>query len=105
MLEAPRLFLPLLRPPYRHGPARLARRQGPGYQQRMSEDIRHILDRLRSPPANVVARARRMVEAYVPEERRGPGWDRHWRELEAYLELPGRWIGPENATMKAEDDN
>jgi hypothetical protein len=41
----------------------------------------------------------------VPEERRGPGWNRHWRELEAYLELPGRWIGPENATMKAEDDS
>ena len=39
-----------------------------------------------------------MVEAHVPEDRRGPGWDRHWRELEAYLELPGRW------TAREEDD-
>ena len=61
----------------------------------MSEDIRAILERLRAPADNVVARARRMVEAHVPEERRGPGWDRHWRELEAYLELPGRWLGTE----------
>lgn len=61
----------------------------------MSEEIRHILDRLRGSSDNVIARARRMVEARVPEERRGPGWDRHWRELEAYLELPGRWTGPE----------
>ncbi|HKY81331.1 MAG TPA: hypothetical protein VJM09_07640 [Sphingobium sp.] len=59
----------------------------------MSEEIRHILDRLRAPADNPIARARRMVEACVPEERRGPGWDRHWRELEAYLELPGRWHG------------
>ena len=66
----------------------------------MSEDIRHILDRLRTPLDNPVARARRMVEANVPADRRGPGWDRHWRELEAYLELPGRWIGGE----KTEDD-
>lgn len=63
----------------------------------MSEEIRAILDRLRAPADNVVARARRMVEAHVPEERRGPGWDRHWRELEAYLELPGRWLGAEKS--------
>lgn len=61
----------------------------------MSEEIRHILDRLRAPAGNVVTRARRMVEAHVPEDRRGPGWDRHWRELEAYLELPGRWMARE----------
>ena len=64
----------------------------------MSEDIRHILDGLKN--IDGVTRARRMVEAYVPEHRRGPGWDRHWRELEAYIELPGRWIGGE----KSEDD-
>ena len=66
----------------------------------MSAEIRHILDRLKAPADNPVVRARRMVEAYVPEERRGPGWDRHWRELEAYLELPGRWLG----TEKDDDD-
>lgn len=57
----------------------------------MSEDIRRILDRLRDQPDNIVTRARRVVEAHVPPERRGPGWDRHWRELEAYLDLPGQW--------------
>ena len=57
----------------------------------MTGGIRDILARLRAPSDNVVARARRMVEAHVPEGRRGPGWDRHWRELEAYLELPGQW--------------
>lgn len=75
--------------------ARLAHSHGPRYQHRMSADIRHILDRLRAPSDNVVARARRIVEAHVPQERRGPGWDRHWRELEAYLELPGNWPGHE----------
>ena len=64
----------------------------------MSAEIRHILERLRAPAGNPVARARRMVEAYVPEQRRGPGWDRHWRELEAYLELPGQWSGREGST-------
>ncbi|WP_150291436.1 hypothetical protein [Sphingobium estronivorans] len=59
----------------------------------MTDGIRAILDRLRTPADNVVARARRMVEARVPEEQRGPGWDRHWRELEAYLERPGQWSG------------
>ena len=63
----------------------------------MTDGIRQILDRLRAPADNVVARARRMVEAHVPGERRGPGWDRHWRELEAYLELPGQWTGKEDA--------
>lgn len=53
--------------------------------------IRSILDRLRATEDNPVARARRMVEQHVPLERRGPGWDRHWRELEAYLDLPGHW--------------
>lgn len=61
----------------------------------MTDGIRDILDRLRAPSGNVVVRARRMVEAYVPQERRGPGWDRHWRELEAYLDLPGQWSSTE----------
>lgn len=38
-----------------------------------------------------MTRARRVVELQVPPRRRGPGWDRHWRELEAYLETPGDW--------------
>lgn len=57
----------------------------------MSAGIRRILDRLQAPQDNIVTRARRLVERQVPPERRGPGWDRHWRELEAYLDLPGHW--------------
>jgi hypothetical protein len=53
--------------------------------------VRGILARLHPADDNVVARARRMVEREVPPERRGPGWDRHWRELEAYLDRPGCW--------------
>ncbi|HEX7743175.1 MAG TPA: hypothetical protein VF442_12215 [Sphingobium sp.] len=71
----------------------------------MSEKARHILDRLRATADNPVARARRMVESQVPEERRGPGWDRHWRELEAYVELPGRWSAGEEAARKTPDDD
>jgi hypothetical protein len=44
---------------------------------------------------NPVRRARAMVEAEVPPERRGPGWDRHWRELEAYAEDAGEWSVPD----------
>jgi len=44
-------------------------------------------------PPNPVARARMMVEAEVPLSRRGPGWDRHWRELEAYVLAQGEWLG------------
>lgn len=43
---------------------------------------------------NPVRRARLMVEAEVPPERRGPGWDRHWRELEAYVEDISEWSVP-----------
>lgn len=71
----------------------------------MTQAIRNILDRLRAPAGNVVTRARRMVEAHVPEERRGPGWDRHWRELEAYLELPGQWSGKEEGSGREETGN
>lgn len=53
--------------------------------------VRTILGHLRKPVENPVTRARRMVELQVPPARRGPGWDRHWRELEAYLESPGAW--------------
>jgi hypothetical protein len=40
---------------------------------------------------NPVTVARRMVEEQVPASRRGPGWDRHWRELEAYAAGKGGW--------------
>ena len=55
------------------------------------KDLRSILTGLQSAPESPITRARRMVELEVPPERRGPGWDRHWRELEAYLEFPGTW--------------
>ena len=45
-------------------------------------------------PPNPVAQARLQVEAVVPLSKRGPGWDRHWRELEAYVEQPGEWTVP-----------
>lgn len=58
----------------------------------MSEkNLRSILEGLQTSYENPVTRARKMVELEVPPSRRGPGWDRHWRELEAYLETPGSW--------------
>jgi len=58
-------------------------------------DVRDIILRLQAPITNAVTnpvtRARLRVEQEVPEARRGPGWTRHWRELEAYLEVPGEW--------------
>ena len=42
-------------------------------------------------PTNPVTRARLIVEAEVPLSQRGPGWDRHWRELEAYVESCLEW--------------
>lgn len=63
----------------------------------MSEEparaVRDIVDRIEQRPANPVTRARLMVEQEVPPARRGPGWDRHWRELEAYLEDGCVWRG------------
>lgn len=54
--------------------------------------MRSILEGLQgSQTENPVTRARRMVELQVPVDKRGPGWDRHWRELEAYLETPVSW--------------
>lgn len=43
------------------------------------------------PSVNPVTRARLIVEAEIPEAQRGPGWARHWRELEAYAEAPCEW--------------
>jgi hypothetical protein len=54
-------------------------------------EVRDIVVRLQTPISNPVTRARIRVEQEVPPSRRGPGWDRHWRELEAYLEFPGEW--------------
>lgn len=65
--------------------------------------LRHILEAMQSPPDNPVTRARILVERQVPPNRRGPGWDRHWRELEAYAEAPGTWPGPE-ADMEPEQE-
>ena len=56
-----------------------------------ARDVRDIVARLQTQIGNPVTRARLRVELEVPEARRGPGWDRHWRELEAYLDTPGEW--------------
>ncbi|MFY8195700.1 hypothetical protein [Novosphingobium sp. B1] len=50
-------------------------------------------------PENPVTAARLQVEAIIPPEKRGPGWDRHWRELEAYAQAAmegatGDWTVP-----------
>ena len=42
-------------------------------------------------PQNPVTIARLQVEAVIPPEKRGPGWDRHWRELEHYAEAAMDW--------------
>ena len=55
------------------------------------DGLKAILERLGSGSGNPVTRARRQVELQVPPSRRGPGWERHWRELEAYLDAPGNW--------------
>lgn len=60
--------------------------------------ISDIVQRLQTPVSNPVSRARLRVEQEVPLSQRGPGWDRHWRELEAYLEVSGRWsVEPKSA--------
>ncbi|HEX7852181.1 MAG TPA: hypothetical protein VF503_00625 [Sphingobium sp.] len=55
------------------------------------EYLKSIRDRLRKTTGNPITRARLMVEREVPVSKRGPGWERHWRELEAYLDTPGHW--------------
>ena len=62
--------------------------------QLSDKGLQSILESLRLRCENPVTRARRLVELEVPLVRRGPGWDRHWRELEAYLETPGFWSIP-----------
>jgi hypothetical protein len=57
--------------------------------------LRPILERFETPAENPVTRARRMVELQVPLAKRGPGWDRHWRELEAYADGPSIWSADE----------
>lgn len=72
----------------------------------MSEEparaVRDIVERIEQRPANPVTRARLMVEQEVPPARRGPGWDRHWRELEAYLEDGCVWRGGVGVTPLSE---
>ncbi|MEQ6333645.1 hypothetical protein [Sphingobium sp. MK2] len=58
------------------------------------QELRDIVERIGQRPANPITRARQMVEQEVPVARRGPGWDRHWRELEAYLEVGVVWRDP-----------
>lgn len=58
------------------------------------QELRDIVERIGQRPANPITRARQMVEQEVPVARRGPGWDRHWRELEAYLEVGVIWRDP-----------
>lgn len=57
--------------------------------------VRDIVTKLQQAPTNPVRRARLMVEQQVPPARRGPGWDRHWRELEAYLDDGIEWHMPQ----------
>lgn len=63
----------------------------------MTEGAPDPYEHLRDPAEhdNPVVRARLAVEAEVPLSRRGPGWDRHWRELEAYVEMRLDWSQPE----------
>ncbi|CAN5215378.1 hypothetical protein BH10PSE12_BH10PSE12_26870 [soil metagenome] len=70
--------------------------QDPDTGDAQPREVRDIVERLQAPSSNPVTRARIRVEQEVPPSRRGPGWDRHWRELEAYLEIPGEWgVDPE----------
>jgi hypothetical protein len=70
-----------------------------GPENDMSKDkpkyVRDIVVRMEQRPSNPVRRARLMVEQEVPPARRGPGWDRHWRELEAYLDEGIEWRMPQ----------
>lgn len=55
------------------------------------QQVCDIIERIEPRPTNPITRARLMVEQEVPVSRRGPGWDRHWRELEAYLDDGCQW--------------
>jgi len=67
------------------------------------QDVRDIVVRIGQRPSYPVARARLMVEQEVPISRRGPGWDRHWRELEAYLEDGCEWRGAGGVDEELDD--
>ena len=72
--------------------------------------IREIAERLTAPGGNPVARARAWVEKVIPEAQRGPGWDRHWRELEAYAESAAIWapedgVAPHVDAFEDEDED
>lgn len=85
-------MLPFSEPRAAASKAGRADHRGISLMDQMSEkDLQSILEGLRGRHENPVARARKIVELEVPYSRRGPGWDRHWRELEAYLETPGYW--------------
>ncbi|MEC3909307.1 hypothetical protein U5A82_02100 [Sphingobium sp. CR2-8] len=62
--------------------------------------VRDIVVRMEQRPSNPVRRARLMVEQEVPPARRGSGWDRHWRELEAYLDEGVEWRMPRAWTIR-----
>ncbi|WP_420143062.1 hypothetical protein [Sphingobium sp.] len=68
-----------------------------------SSMIRDIVTRMEQRPANPVRRARILVEQEVPPARRGPGWDRHWRELEAYLDDGIDWHMPQGLDDRPEE--
>lgn len=67
--------------------------------KQIPRQVRDIVTRIEQRPSNPVTRARLIVEQEVPVTRRGPGWDRHWRELEAYLEDGGQWRAGEDSAM------
>ncbi|WP_416465782.1 hypothetical protein [Sphingomonas sp. VDB2] len=71
------------------------------------QDVRDIVVRMEQRPSNPVRRARLMVEQEVPPARRGPGWDRHWRELEAYLDDGVAWKMPQGLddTLSESDED
>lgn len=66
--------------------------------------IRDIAQRLNASPRNPVSRARLWVESEIPESRRGPGWDRHWRELEAYADAAAIWSGVDGTIAPVDDE-
>ncbi|KMS53183.1 hypothetical protein [Sphingobium cupriresistens] len=69
------------------------------------QDVRDIVLRMEQRPSNPIRRARLMVEQEVPPARRGPGWDRHWRELEAYLDEGIAWTVPQGLDDARSDED
>lgn len=92
-VKAPRrlIFNALRGPSLIAATKRRPKKRGQLMGETVDKDLRSILEGLQVPHENPVVRARRIVEQEVPQARRGPGWDRHWRELEAYLESTGSW--------------